>query len=352
MKQIVFFLSLLSFTAFGQITKPVKKEEKPCYDKSARNGGKRYTEWECGKLAGVVDCNEKLELDPQSNTVMSASSHKPFSGTCETCHMNGILERRVKFVNGKTEGVDSTTYSSGCLMVIRSHVGGVEHGKWSYYYDSTNYKAWEMNYNLGQLHGDQIYFSKRGDTTKLETYVNGVLNGQKVSYWKGKRSKVVTYKNGLMNGPFLVYNEKDTIIEEINFRDGKKDGVFKYYYEDGKLLRTENWTMDVKNGEFKMFYYDGSVQKIETYRKGVREGLFEERFADKKVKRRSIYKKDVLIEEQVYDEQGRLVSSVGGQQKGGAEDDAVPTGDKKKKKPKGKKEETPPAPVTPAEGEE
>src|SRR3989338_4171726 len=93
-------------------------------------------EWDCGKLAGVVDCNEKLELDEASNTVITVSAKKPFSGQCETCHMNGILERRVTFVGGKQNGTDTTYYASGCPMVIRTHVKGVENGHWAYFYDS------------------------------------------------------------------------------------------------------------------------------------------------------------------------------------------------------------------------
>lgn len=350
---IVFFL--ITSSLFGQPIIPVIKKDS-CYKKADSRKGKRFTEWECGKIAGVVDCNEKLELDEASNTVITASAKKPFTGVCETCHMNGILERRVTFVGGKQNGTDTTYYASGCPMVIRTHVQGVENGQWTYFYDSLGTVAWEENYSVGEKHGPQIYFSRKpnassGDTTKYETYTNGVLNGTKVSYnSKGKRTKQSKYVNGLLQGPFLLYNADGVIIEEINYKEGKREGLSKYYYDDGVLLRTENWSMDVKNGEFKTFYYGGFIQVSENYKKGIKEGWFEEFFPDQKRKRRALYKKDVLVQEQVWDEQGREIVSFGVKAGSGAEDDAVPTAGKKKEKKK--KEKKPKKPKKPKKGEE
>jgi hypothetical protein len=82
----------------------------------------------------------------------------------------------------------------------------------------------------------------------------------------------------------------------------------------------------------------------------VREGWFEERFPDGKLKRRALYRGDILIEETVYDQLGKIVSQYGVTQNTGKEDDEMPAGktEKKKKekktkekKPKKSKEETP-----------
>ncbi|MFN6076612.1 MAG: hypothetical protein ACK46Y_13690 [Fluviicola sp.] len=69
----------------------------------------------------------------------------------------------------------------------------------------------------------------------------------------------------------------------------------------------------------------------------IREGWFEERFPDQAVKRKALYKKDVLIEEHVYDEEGREISSFGGTTNSGTEDDAMPNSKKDKKKKKKEK---------------
>ena len=342
MKIVVLLFALVSFSAMAQPGIKVNKADS-CYKKADLRKGKRFAEWECGKIAGVVDCNEKLEMGTDNKTIVTTSMKQPFSGTCETCHQNGILERRVTFVNGKTNGSDTTYYSSGCIMAIRNHVMGVENGQWSYFYDSITRPVWEINYSVGEKHGTQTYYNKKGDTTKFESYTNGVLNGPKLTFdAKGKRTKQISYVNGVLDGPFLIYNPEGKIIEELTYKQGKKNGVFKYYYDDGTLLRTENWNMDVRNGEFKTLYYEGNIQTVENYKKGIKEGWFEDYFPNQKLKHRTLYKKDVIVEEHVFDEQGKETYTFGGVAKTGAEDDAVPGTEKKKpakkeKKPKASK---------------
>ena len=142
MKNLAFILfSSMLFTVSAQIPEIKKKDS--CYLRYDANGEviknhQRYSEWECGKLAGVVDCNQRLEYDEGSNIVYlknddmvnAAGGNKPFTGLCETCHMNGAIERRVNFVNGKEDGIDTTYYKTGCPQVVRSHIQGVESGQW------------------------------------------------------------------------------------------------------------------------------------------------------------------------------------------------------------------------------
>lgn len=349
MKGIVSVIMALVFlpSAFGQGIDVRKKDS--CYlryDKDhnvIRNN--RYAEWQCGKLAGVVDCNERLEYDQDADIVYmnnrdmvnAGMAGKPFTGTCETCHMNGVLERRISFVNGKENGVDTTYYKTGCPQVIRSHMNGQEHGQWLYLYDSTEYVAWEMNYMLGNKHGKHIFFTKEGDTTRWENYNNGLLDGVKRTYYpKSKIKSEVAYKNGVLDGAFKIYNYEGVVIEELNYKDGKKNEVCKYFYDDGKPLKIENWTMGVKDGEFKMFYYQGTVQVAESYKKGMKEGWFMEYYPDGLTKRKALYKKDELLEEHRYDEQGRETYSFGTPTGDENEDDEVPGTEKKKNKKKRK----------------
>ncbi|MNY27594.1 hypothetical protein D3C86_1615060 [compost metagenome] len=108
--------------------------------------------------------------------------------------------------------------------------------------------------------------------------------------------------------------------------------------------------MDVRNGEFKTLYYNQKLQSVEIYKKGLKEGWFEERFPDERVKSRALYKKDVLVEEHVFDEQGREIRTFGGTASSGKEDDAMPKSPaEKKKKEKKKKEPKPKEETEPAE---
>lgn len=343
---MIFILSVFAFSVSAQI--PEVKEQKKCYLKYDENGNEikgkpRYSAWECGKLVGVVDCNQRLEFDESSDMIYlknddlvnSEGGNKPFTGTCETCHMNGTLERRVSFVNGKQNGIDTTTYNSGCMQVVRNHIQGVESGQWLYYYDSTQMLAWEMNYMMGELHGRQIYFKANGDTTKWENYENGILHGIKRTYYPYSKIKnEITYNHGVFEGKFKIFNLEGVVIEELNYTQGKKDDECKYFYDDGKPLKIEHWTVGVKNGDFKMFYYDGFVQTTENYKKGLKEGAFEEFYPDGKLKHNRIFKKDELLEEYKYDQHGRETYAFPVRVKQDEEDDEAPTMDGKKKKNK------------------
>ncbi len=116
MKILTFIIALLGFVFIGSAQIPEVKKKDSCYfnfDSSGKRvSSRRYAEWECGKLVGVVDCGSKLEYDQDADLVYlnnqdmvnATGAGKPFTGTCESCHMNGVLERRITFVNGKENG--------------------------------------------------------------------------------------------------------------------------------------------------------------------------------------------------------------------------------------------------------
>jgi antitoxin component YwqK of YwqJK toxin-antitoxin module len=339
MKKLVLLLLLLPTLLNAQIPEPNSDEK--CYDK-AKRVNVRVNGWECGKLLGVVDCNEKLTFDENSGLILAGNDGTPFTGSCETCFTNGLLERRIKFVNGKEDGPDTTYFRSGCRRIIRNHLQGSENGQWLMYYDSLDQLAWEINYLVGEKHGKSIYFTKDGDTTEWENYSHGLLNGVKRTYYPGTiLKKEMTYVNGNLEGPFKYYSQDSTLLDDLNFRAGKKHGTLKYFYNDGNLLKVETWEDGVKNGEFKFFFIQGHVQSVENYKKGLREGEFLDYYPDQSLKRRHVYKKDVLIEDHQFNEEGVEVVTVGKptNSKPQEDDDAPGTVSEKPKKDKKKKKE-------------
>lgn len=322
------------FFSISQIEiKPNASTATPCYQKAANKMKSKYFDIECGKIAGVVDCNEKLEYEEQANTFYSKGSGAPFSGMCETCHRNGVLERRIHFVNGKEDGKDTTYYATGCPMVIREHTLGLETGTWKFFYDSTQVLAWSRGYYRGVKQGVHVFFDNKGDTTVYEEYANNLLNGvKKVYFTKNRVERIVHYKNGVFDGTYVTYNLDGKKTSELNYKAGKKNGLLTYYYDDGTLLKTENWLNDVKNGEFKTFYYNGSLQTLETYKNGVKEGHFEEWYSNNKKKRIAEYKKGGILIEHKFDMEGNETYTYGAQPLSGNEDDKAPEVKKKSKK--------------------
>lgn len=333
MRKLVFLsFILLSNVVMAQINQDARLK---CYEKPP---GYKPT-WQCGLTPGVIDCQEKLVYDEDRKLVVTNSTGAAFTGTCETCYLNGQLEQQVTFVNGKEDGEIITYFKSGCTQVVENYVQGIENGTFTVYYDSTGIVQKESNFYMGQFEGHQYQLTKNGDTVISEYYTNDLLNGMRRDFHpEGKLRTEVNYTDGLINGMYKRYSPEGVLLEEIPYKNGKRNGVLKSYFDDGVVLAVENWTMDVKNGEFKAFFYDGTIRLNEFYKKGVPEGLFEERYPNNQIMWSKIYKKGKLIEEHRYDENGIETYSFGVDDATGAEDDQMPEDQTEKKKKKSKKE--------------
>ena len=101
---VKYLFSLLIYLSTQHLISQIQVKPSSCLNKSPKKG--KYFEWECGKLAGVVDCNVKLEYDDRAKLYLSSTGGKPYTGTCETCFENGIRERKISFVNGKEVSVE------------------------------------------------------------------------------------------------------------------------------------------------------------------------------------------------------------------------------------------------------
>ncbi len=358
MRNWLVILILLFSAGFTQAQiNATQSKRGPCFQESLERLGQRYVDWECDERDNIVDCNQKLEQDPNSRIVRTRSSGAPYNGDCETCHRNGIRQRLVHFNNGLVDGTDTTYYQSGCPQVVRTHIEGVENGTWTFYNDTSGLVAWKINYFNGEKHGKSIFYRQhqvgtktlkvqignaekkieyntyQNDTLKIEQYKEGRLHGVKKEYFPGsKLKKEVHYQEGVLHGAFIVYNSDGNTLQELEYDEGEKDGNWKFYYNDGSLMKTQLWDSGTKDGAFKTFYIQGHIQSIENYRRGKKHGEFMERFPDDKIKREAVYKRDKLIEEHVYDEYGNEIRTVGEE---GAEnkdeDDEVPENGKQKK---------------------
>ena len=125
-----------------------------------------------GRVSMADNGTQLMVLVPGGNGyIIDESSGTPFVQITAPGFTANGAPQLVEFVDSFFVcNTDTTKYISGCPMVVRTHVEGFENGKWTYYYDSTNITAWEMNYLVGQKHGKFVYFNPIGDTTLFENY--------------------------------------------------------------------------------------------------------------------------------------------------------------------------------------
>lgn len=80
----------------------------------------------------------------------------------------------------------------------------------------------------------QVYYPN-GQVAQVESYKNGVLDGNLISYFEdGKVQREGTYKNGVMDGPFKKYYPNGNLHIEGFSKDGELEGPYKSYNEYGE----------------------------------------------------------------------------------------------------------------------
>lgn len=351
MRKIILVCTLL-FTFSGNAQKGLgdkgKSEECACCKtkeiREKESFSPKYGIWECGRSDQIVDCNEVLEYDENSNTVIHKRTGKPFTGDCETCHFNGIRERLIHFEGGKDQGIDSSYFMSGCLMAVRTMLDGIEDGEQVLFYDSIGTEAWRENYAYGKKHGQQIYYDKDHKPKKIEHYYDGVLNGNKKVFFPGtfKIRQDINYKMNQLEGTYQTFVQNDTgtvMVINYNYKAGQKEGVQETFYDMGAVMSTEEYKKGLKHGPTTHFYADGTVMKAENYVKGLRQGEFQHFRHDGKVSWEAEYKKDKLIIETYYDEFGNPIEPERPEGEEAPDEESGKGKKKKKKKSKKKKKE-------------
>ena len=287
-----FLACFLSFASlYAQVPEPCKATRTACPAKNVNN------------------CQDKVAFDEQRNIYLLRKDFAtPYSGTCTSCYSNFLVEEKLYFENGKREGRDTSYYRTGCIQAIHEYHLGLQNGSTIIYYDSTQWKQFEIWYKNGALEGPSIQFVRnaRQDTLTLKNYANGKLHGQQRTYYNnGKLRKVSHYNNGLLDGQMYTLTEKGTKESLLNYKNGKKNGVWTYYFDSGKTARIENWKDGKKNGDFKTFDERGQVLNSEQYLADIPVGKHESFYVDGKLNYSCTYSsKGEKIEEFVIDEYG------------------------------------------------
>lgn len=134
------------------------------------------------------------------------------------------------------------------------------------------------SYKNGQLHGESVSFGQNNDNPTSETnYANGRKSGLSRKYSdNGKIQEETVYKNDLKNGQSRWYNKSGKLIAEYHYKNGKFDGVQKTFYENDTLQSSNNYLEDQLSGESKEYYRNGKLKISGKYLLGQKDGVWTE----------------------------------------------------------------------------
>ena len=116
--------------------------------------------------------------------------------------------------------------------------------------------------------GKWVYFQKKsGNVMTEEHYVNGKLNGKKITYFpNGKIAEEEHYSKGVAQGENNYYSPDGILLKKLKYNDGQLQGEALHYDAHGNLVIEGFYKEDKKYGLWK-YYKNGEVVLEEIYPK-------------------------------------------------------------------------------------
>lgn len=108
-------------------------------------------------------------------------------------------------------------------------------GQWKYYHKNPDKLMMTENYENGVLNGEKTTYFENGNIAEKSFYKNGLLHGERILYsLNGVILEQMVYVDGALHGPAKFFNGKGELLSEGNYRNDQHHGIWKYY-ENGTL---------------------------------------------------------------------------------------------------------------------
>ncbi|MDT8415140.1 MAG: hypothetical protein RQ735_07160 [Flavobacteriaceae bacterium] len=219
LRLIPFFLTLLSFSAFGQAINKVDAEGKR-HGKWQKNYEKsnqiRYRgQFHHGKEVGLF---EYFDLKKNKHPYLT----RQFNDTNRIAIVSYFLPE------------------NGAIVSRGKMLDSLKIGLWVYYHKNTNDTLMIETYQDNQLTGVRKIFFPNGKPTEISYFENNLLQGKTETFdEEGDKLSELHYKDGLLDGK-AVYFKEGKIIIEGQYKEDKRVGTW-YYYDDGVLIETKHF---------------------------------------------------------------------------------------------------------------
>lgn len=121
-------------------------------------------------------------------------------------------------------------------------------------------------YKNGVLNGESSWYTDKGTRILYEYYQNGKLQGKQLSYYENGNPKAeIYYDKGKVTG-VICFAREGKILHKSIFENGT--GLWKLYWENGNVLETGKYTNFRKDGVWKKYNENGSLDSTLEYNKG------------------------------------------------------------------------------------
>jgi cytochrome c biogenesis protein CcmG/thiol:disulfide interchange protein DsbE len=204
-------------------------------------------------------------MDGQLQMLANASAVFPdeiYEGEVKFYAKNGKLENIESYKKGILNGKYSNFYSSGQLRYEIIYKDAL---KWE---AVSAYKETGEKLPTGTLKngsGTLISYYLGGNKSSVESFKNGILHGEKISYFSSGNGKILskyTYSNGVYDGPFVSYWSNGKVSSKGSYLNGDRHGRWKGYYDSGQMKYS---ILFDKDEHVEKIFYDPSGNTLEDY---------------------------------------------------------------------------------------
>jgi len=200
----------------------------------------------------VVNYDDNKEYFTDSNEIQYYKG-SPFTGGAESYNEAGQLNFRIKFKDGKRNGLHEQYYLNGQLSEKVYYKNGKLHGSFETYYQNGQLFKKGENKN-GEQEGLYEEYYENGQLTEKANYKDGVKDGPYEKYYNtGQLMSKGTYIDGKLVGPDKLLFNKNTIDRDFKiFTEGKGNiysRILKIYIDNNNTDGIENWS-ELENNSF------------------------------------------------------------------------------------------------------
>lgn len=129
-----------------------------------------------------------------------------------------------------------------------------------------DYVEYTEPYENGILSGDKTWYDSKGNIMMIESYIDGKINGEQITYYPNtKMRSVVYYKNNKVTG-LDWYDQNGKLTYSERYKNGT--GNWKTFYDDGKVNEEGQYLNFARNGVWKFYNEQGKLAEIRTYKNG------------------------------------------------------------------------------------
>jgi antitoxin component YwqK of YwqJK toxin-antitoxin module len=213
------------------------------------------------------------DLTKQARSLAGGTSN--LEGPAKAYYESGALKSKMTYRQGVLTGTQEDFYESGKPEQKIEHANQGRDRKVTAYFEDGTVKA-EQQFKAGQPAGQWRTFHPGGkQPATQETYVNGRLAGEKLSY-----------------------SPTGTVLSKLVYENGKPTGLGQEFYESGKLKAETTYVKGLKTGTFRQLREDGTPETTGFYRNGKQSGVWTTFGPDgKTVQEKATYRNGQLVPE-------------------------------------------------------